>query len=148
MFKHAQTCSLCVSVCGRGRTKSAGADIGEHGRGLIAAPTSVLERRCQKFPGSLRTPAPAFHLPLFVLPSLLTSMPSLPPFFFPFSPRSECSAVALLTLIPRSSLLTCLSDCVRVCVCAHVCLRCEEARSPYSNTRGARRAYTLRQTDR
>lgn len=29
---------------------------------------------------------------------------------------SESSAVALLTLIPRSSLLTCLSDCVFVCV--------------------------------
>ncbi len=125
-------CSLCVCecVCGRGRTKSAGADSGEHGRGLIAAPTSVLERRCQKFPGGLRTPAPAFHLPLFVFPSLPTSLPSLPPFFFPFSPRSECSAVDLLTLIPRSSLLTCPSDCmcVWVCACAHAMCVCDAKR--------------------
>ncbi len=48
MLNREQTWSLCgVCVCVCGRTKSAGADSGEHGRGLIAAQTSVLERRCQ-----------------------------------------------------------------------------------------------------
>lgn len=107
---------VCVDVV----ESEAGADSGEHGRRLIAAPTSVLERRCQKFPGGLRTPAPAFHLPFFVFPSLPTSLPSLPPFFLLFSPRSEWSAVALLTLIPRSSLLTFPSHCV--CACARPCV--------------------------
>lgn len=94
--------------------KTVGPDSGEHWKGLIAGPTSVLRRRCQKFPGGLRTPAPAFRLPfshsspphcLFFL--LLLSLLAPPP-------SSECRAAALLTLIPRPSLLTCLSDCVFV----------------------------------
>lgn len=123
-------------ICGRGRTKRTGADSGEHRRGLIAAQPSVLERRCQKFPGGLRTPAPAFH-PLLCFPASphLTAFSSSPS--PSFSPRSECSAVALLTLIPHSSLLTCPTD--SVCVCA---LRCEEARFPYSNIKRATHAHS------
>lgn len=116
-------CRLCLIYvcvrhrkrdCGAGRTKSVRADSGEHGRGLIAVATSVLEIRCQKFLGSLRTPAPAFHLPFFIFPFVPTSLPFLPP----FSTSSECSTVALLTLIPCSSLL---SVHLTACACIYVC---------------------------
>lgn len=65
---------------------------------------SVLERGCQKSPGSLRTSAPAFHFPFPILLYCLILGPS------------ERSALAFLTLILHSSLLTQLSCSVCVVV--------------------------------
>lgn len=90
------------------RTRSIRADSGEQGRGLIAAPMSVLERRCQKSPGSLRTSTPAFHFPFHI-----------PLYCLIFGP-SESSALAFLTLIPRSSLVTRLSRSICVCLWCNI----------------------------
>lgn len=79
---------VCVCVYrGTGRAKSAGAD---KWRGLIAAPTSVLQRRCQKFPGGLRTPAPPFHL-ASVSSTIPPHLPHLPPPPFSFHPAPSAA---------------------------------------------------------
>lgn len=106
------------SVCGR--TKNVGADSGEQGRGLIAAPMSVLERRCHKFLGGLRTPAPAFHLPFFffLIPPHLTAFSSSL-FLSLFTPvRVQCcgpfdfDSLLLITDVP-------FWLCVCVCICVY-----------------------------
>lgn len=115
------TSGACVWGCRRGRTKSSREDSGQHWRGLIAAPTSVLERRYQKFPRGLSTSALAFHLRFsFPIPPHLTAF-NTAPFLSLFTPlRAQCWG--FLTLIPRSSLLTGPSDCV----CVHAFAKRQE----------------------
>lgn len=136
---------VCVSVwgCAIGRTETIGADSGEPRRGLIATPMSVLEIRCQKFPGGLQTPAP--NLPSSPFSFSHPSTP-LPPLFFLFSfqLRAALRPFWLWFLAPHYWSAH-PSEHPRVCVCVFAM---RKVRFPYSNTRWARHARSLRQTDR
>lgn len=119
------TSHLCVSVwgCAIGRTGTIGADSGEPRRGLIAAPMSVLEIRCQKFPGGLQTPAPN-------LPSSPSSFshPSTPHslLFLPFSSSFHSSSEQRWDPFDFDSSLLITEVPIRPSIRARVCLQCEK----------------------
>lgn len=118
IIKHVQTHSQCfVYVCEREAVAEAGPkvlgqtveSIGERTNCCtnvsLGAKVSEVPMRSEDTCATL--PSSLLHVPI---PPHLSTILFLP--FFLFSPRSECSAVALVTLIPRSSLLTCPSACV------------------------------------
>lgn len=127
---HAETCSLfliCVllRLFYRQHTKCRGRQWRARQRTNCCTNVSLGDK-VSEVPGRSKDTCASLPSSLlrFPIPPHLADFSSF--LFFLFSPRSECNTVALLTLIPRSSLLKCPSDGV----CVHVCLGCEEADFP------------------